>query len=534
MTGTDLVGRTLAGNRIDALIGSGGTGLVYRAMQLSLGRVVAVKVMAPGLASSKSFRQRFYGEAQIMARITHPNVLPLYEAGEVEGLLYISMRYVEGIDMAALIGSEGSLEPGRAVTIIQQLAQALDAAHRLGLVHRDVKPGNVLIDLPSEHVYLADFGVAQAAASTGSITQHLEGTPNYVAPEQITGETIAPSADIYSLGCVFYHALTGAAPFARENPAATLHAQLYDPPPLASNCAAELAPFDAVITKALAKPPEMRFGSAGQFAEAATQAYDSATFPAEASPPRMRKLPPAVETPAPAEPATSSAGGPRPPVPPAPPLLWPPPSPDDWAPGEIQLQPLYRPLRIPLDPDFRYVHEPLVHAGETVPFLGNDRAVNALAERIEHSTGGAFLITGFRGVGKSTVIRRAVEEMRKATTPGSEVLAVYLNVARPTQVDELLFQIVRRLFEVLSDEQVLDSLNPEVKRSLLVAYTRTSLSFKESRSNAARAERRGIRRRRQPAAPRGAGSQAGSLGQTLQRVGYGGVLSGLFGHRCRA
>ncbi len=527
-------------------MGQGGTGLVYRATQLSLERIVALKVIAPQFASSESFQQRFRQEAYMAGTIEHPNILPLYEAGEAEGLLYISMRFVQGTDMAALLQRETLLAPRRAVRIVEQVAAALDAAHHRMLVHRDVKPANVLISRPGEreHVYLADFGLAQNRAITVTSPGHFVGTLRYAPPEQIQGSQVGPYTDVYALGCVLYHALTGAPPFEREGDAALIYAHLMNlAAPISARMPA-LAAFDPVIVKALAKDPEKRFASAGALAAAALEACEEvplseATIPAIPRPPSpaadlgpafpapssspgdtvpdaraapSASTPIAIGAPTQAGERTALAGSSGAPPSQPPPLTWPPPPPEDWRPSEVQLQPLYRPIRIPLDAQFRYVHEPLVGDGQAVPFLGNDRAVAALAERIEYSTGGAFLVTGFRGVGKSTVIRRAVEEMRKAAQPGAEVLAVYLNVARPTEVDELLFQIVRRLFEALSDEQVLDNLNPEVKRSLLVAYTRTSLSFKESRSNTT--ERSG-------AASLGAGSLPvlGGLGPKLDLSG---------------
>src|ERR1044071_7193155 len=196
------VGTELAGYRLEALLGRGGMGVVYRAHDLALDRDVALKLLAPHLADDVSFRERFLTESRVAASLEHPNVVPIHDAGEIDGQLYIVMRLVEGSDLKAVM-REGPLEPARAVRIVEQIAGALDAAHACGLVHRDVKPSNVLLD-EREHVYLTDFGLTRRLADLGIPGEHglSLGTPAYVAPEQIVGEEVDGRADLYSLACL--------------------------------------------------------------------------------------------------------------------------------------------------------------------------------------------------------------------------------------------------------------------------------------------------------------------------------------------
>lgn len=190
------IGSTLAGYRIEALVGRGGMGVVYRAMQLGLDRQVALKLIAPDLAQDQGFRERFKRESRTTASIDHPNVIPVFEAGEADGQLFISMRYVQGTDLGALVQRSGRLAPERAVRIVEQVADALDAAHAHGLVHRDIKPGNVLILSQGgrDHVYLTDFGLSKHAASQSALTKtgQFVGTLDYVSLEQIEGNAWTP------------------------------------------------------------------------------------------------------------------------------------------------------------------------------------------------------------------------------------------------------------------------------------------------------------------------------------------------------
>ena len=192
-------------------------GAVYRAEEAGLGRKVALKVIAPELAQDERFRERFLRESRIAASLDHPHIVPIYQAGEQDGVLFLAMRYVEGYDLAKLVAENGALEPKRAVELLSQVAEALDAAHEKGLVHRDVKPSNVLVAVSAgrEHCYLGDFGLTKRTGSLSGVSAvgEVVGTLEYVAPEQITGDPLDERADVYSLACVLYECLTGQAPF---------------------------------------------------------------------------------------------------------------------------------------------------------------------------------------------------------------------------------------------------------------------------------------------------------------------------------
>jgi serine/threonine-protein kinase len=264
---------TFAGCRIDGVAGRGGMGVVYRATQVPLGRPVALKVVAPERAADPVFHARFERETRVAAAIDHPNVIPVYEAGESEGRLYLVMRWVEGGDLQELIARSGRLAPGEAVRIVAQVGAGLDAAHRAGLVHRDVKPANVLIAADG-HVYLTDFGLTVDTHSDVRITRTGEwiGTADFMAPEQFEAEPVDARSDIYALGCVLYAALTGRPPFARPTVTATMLAHLRDPAPLPSASADAPKELDDVVARALAKRPEDRYQSAAELAEAALAA----------------------------------------------------------------------------------------------------------------------------------------------------------------------------------------------------------------------------------------------------------------------
>jgi YVTN family beta-propeller protein len=261
-----VAGSTIAGYRIEEVAGRGSMGVVYRAMQLALERPVALKVIATDIAHDARFRERFKREAQLAAAIDHPNVIPVHEAGEADGALYLAMRYVDGTDLGALVAQDGVLAPARAVRIVGQVAAALTAAHARGLVHRDVKPANVLIAAgDDEHVYLADFGLTKRASSAGGLTRDgmFVGTLDYCAPEQIRGERADPRTDVYALGCVLYHCLTGRTPFDRDSEVATMYAHLNDPVPAPSAVDERIpASLDAVVATALAKDPAARYPTA--------------------------------------------------------------------------------------------------------------------------------------------------------------------------------------------------------------------------------------------------------------------------------
>src|SRR3954469_22015278 len=254
-------------------------GVVYRARDERLERWVALKLIAPEYASDERFRARFERECRLAATVDHPNVIPIYEAGEADGRLFLAMRLVEGTDLRTLIASELRLRPARALRLVAQAAAGLDAAHARGLVHRDVKPQNILVVDPggTEHVYLTDFGLARLADESSELTApgHWIGTPDYVAPEQLRGEPVNHRADVYGLGCVLFQALTGHVPFARGSQGEKLVAHLSAAPPGLSDELTDAPPeLDAVIRRALAKLPEQRFDTAGELAAAAQAAAE--------------------------------------------------------------------------------------------------------------------------------------------------------------------------------------------------------------------------------------------------------------------
>jgi hypothetical protein len=267
--GDTRIGTRLAGYRIERVLGRGGMSVVYLTEDLALGRKVALKLMAPELAQDRRFRERFRLESRLAASLDHPNVIPIYEAGEAEGLLFIAMRYVDGTDLRALLGREAPLAPARALAVLAQVAEALDAAHARGLVHRDVKPSNVLLSDTGEreHAYLADFGLTRTAASPDTPIEgmRITGTADYMAPEQVVEGEAGPPADVYSLGCVLYQCLTGSTPYPHESEFAVLWAHVDEPPPRPSETQPELPTgLDDVVTKALAKDPDDRYESAGE------------------------------------------------------------------------------------------------------------------------------------------------------------------------------------------------------------------------------------------------------------------------------
>ena len=270
------VGTELAGYRIEDEIARGGMGVVYRATEIALERPVAIKLIAPGLADDPAFRERFLREARLAASIDHPGILPVYAAGEAEGDLYLATRYVEGTDLRSLLEREGQLSPPRALDLVGQVADALDAAHARGLVHRDVKPGNVLVD-PTGHCYLCDFGLTKQLAAGGpSATEPLAGSLDYLAPEQIRREQVDGRADQYALACVLYECLTGAPPFRRETEARTLWAHVQEEPtPLGAH-----PELDPVFARALSKDPSERYPTCVALVEEARSALGLGPSPA--------------------------------------------------------------------------------------------------------------------------------------------------------------------------------------------------------------------------------------------------------------
>ncbi len=261
-------------------IGRGGMAVVYRARDVRLGRWVALKVLAGDLARDDAFRRRFIRESRAAAAVDHPNIIPIFDAGEAGGVLFIAMRYVGGQDVHHLLNRAGPLPPARAAGIVTQVAAALDAAHACGLVHRDVKPANMLLgglaeDGSEDHVYLSDFGISKTSQATTNLTLtgQVLGTLNYLAPEQIEGRAVDGRADAYSLACAAFEMLAGEPPFRRDQSLAVMWAQLSAPPPPLTRFRPDLsAAVDQVMFRGLAKAPEDRYPSCRAFAAALQEA----------------------------------------------------------------------------------------------------------------------------------------------------------------------------------------------------------------------------------------------------------------------
>ncbi|MCX5192838.1 serine/threonine protein kinase [Streptomyces sp. NBC_00249] len=304
-----LIGQQIAGYRIERLIGRGGMAVVYCAKDLRLDRTVALKLITPERASDETFRARFTHESRVAAKIDHPHIVPIFEAGETDGVLYIAMRYVSGLDLRALLDREGPLPVATALRIAAQVASALDAAHEHDLVHRDVKPANILVaagtdsDHP-EHVYLTDFGLTKKSLSLSGFTTAGEfvGTLDYMAPEQISGRPVDGRCDLYSLACVVYESLAGGPPFVRDEDMALLWAHQYDQPPPLTERRPGIEPAVAdVLTKALSKLPEDRYDSCLEFVAALRAAVgngNGAARSADATPRDDSAAQPPAEPPA--------------------------------------------------------------------------------------------------------------------------------------------------------------------------------------------------------------------------------------------
>ncbi|WP_030200265.1 serine/threonine-protein kinase [Streptomyces sp. NRRL S-87] len=271
-----LIGKQIAGYRIERMLGRGGMAVVYAAKDLRLDRMVALKLIAPERARDDTFRRRFTHESRVAASIDHPHIVPIFEAGETDGVLYIAMRYVSGLDLRALLDRDGPLPVATALRIAAQVASALDAAHEHDLVHRDVKPANILVapgtdDEHPEHVYLTDFGLTKKSLSLSGFTTAGEfvGTLDYMAPEQISGRPVDGRCDLYSLACVVYETLAGGPVFERDEDMALLWAHQYDQPPPLGERRPEVGPAAAeVVAKALSKVPEDRFATCLEFVAA--------------------------------------------------------------------------------------------------------------------------------------------------------------------------------------------------------------------------------------------------------------------------
>src|SRR5436305_9232675 len=308
-------GSVVGGYRIDELISQGGMGVVYRVTNVALNRIYALKVLRPELAEDEQFRLRFKREMRIATSLNHPNVVAIHHAGDQEGTLFFVMDYVTGTDLRELLVKGGAVEPNRAIELLEQSASALDAAHGRGLVHRDVKPANILITVKDgeEHAYLTDFGLAKKFDTASGLTAKgsVVGTVDYMAPEQITGERTDARTDIYALGCVFYQMLSGRVPYERDNSVATLFAHVHEPPPPLVGDFGETNPaFAPVLQKAMAKDPSDRYLSAGDFARDAAAALRGMRDTAPPSSVGTGEAMPLDEPSAPAPPAPATEAAP--------------------------------------------------------------------------------------------------------------------------------------------------------------------------------------------------------------------------------
>ena len=332
------VGQLVGDYEILSVAGVGGMGIVYKARQRSLGRVVALKVIREEIARAPEYRDRFLREARLAASVDHPNVVSVYDIGDQEGRLFLAMQWIDGQDLKDAIAHSGRLAPERAVSIAMQLGGALDAVHSVaGLVHRDVKPANVMLRQMGgqDHAYLTDFGVAKPSQASDHLTQTgwVVGTAGYLSPEQIRGQEPGPRSDLYGLGCLFFEALTGRPPFHGENEMALRWAHANDPRPTASSAIPGLGPrYDHFLSIALAVDPDQRFGSGREFAHALAAAHSppadtgitasiiplhtpTAVGPPTPTPPPLNTPPPMYQgygygTPAPAYPQQTRSGNP--------------------------------------------------------------------------------------------------------------------------------------------------------------------------------------------------------------------------------
>jgi serine/threonine protein kinase len=315
MTPDPAIGTVVAGYRILAPVSRGGMGVVYRAEEVGLGgRPVALKLLSPALAGDPAFRERFLREMRVAAAIDHPNIVPVYRAGDEQGRLYIAMRYVDALDLRRVLHAEGRLTAGRTIVVLEQVARALDAAHARGLVHRDVKPGNILLLPPAtqedvEHVYLVDFGLARSASDDLSISGAglFVGTPRYAAPEQVAGQPVDGRTDGYALGCVLYECLTGRPPFPAGSNEALLFAHLEAAPPQVTAERPELpTAIDRVVQRAMTKAKQDRFTSCRELIAAARGALAPALTGGSVPTQILPSAPPTPSS-APARPAPPAA-----------------------------------------------------------------------------------------------------------------------------------------------------------------------------------------------------------------------------------
>jgi serine/threonine-protein kinase len=291
------IGSTLAAYTLTELIAAEGMGVLYRGEHATTGATVAVKVLSPELAGDETARKRFLREARYTSSLSHPNIVKVFDAGEVKKVLYIAMQYVDGADLAKVLEEEGALEPERTIDVLSQAGAALDAAHAAGIVHRDVKPSNVMIASgnggeAAGHVYVTDFGLSRNLAENDGLTQPgtFVGNVLYSAPEQVAGQELDRRADVYALGCMLFHCLVGEHPFVYERALEVMQAHLGEPPPTASDRRPDLPPaIDAVIAKAMAKERDERYDTCATLIDAARVALGTPapSDPSAGAPPQL-------------------------------------------------------------------------------------------------------------------------------------------------------------------------------------------------------------------------------------------------------
>lgn len=378
----------LAGYRIEAVLGHGGMATVYRAEQLKLGRLVALKVMAPELADDAEFRRHFLEESRLAADLAHPHVVPIFDAGDADGLLYIAMRYVQGSDLSALLRRGGPMPTADALELLSQIADALDTAHSQGLLHRDVTPGNVLIaereDGRPRWSYLTDFGISRTATQTTTSGRGQLGSIHYMSPEHIRGEHEDPRSDVYSLACVLFCCLTGEPPFQRQSPAAVLYAHMEAPRPRASDLAPAVpAALDEVLAAGLAPDPAHRPGTCGELialAEASLAARHARGAP---------------------RPGASEAGATRAPA---------------RAPG-ADPAPAGSAHTDPTPPPARRLAARVAGEETVVGRLREEAELMGALQRATAGSGGLVLLSGEAGIGKTSLARRIVAEAARRGIP---------------------------------------------------------------------------------------------------------------------